>query len=158
MSEHYDIIAVGAGFATSFFLHRYLAKTSGPVRVLVLEAGALKSHGDQLAEGDPLRVTERRQAQADKHFVNKTPEKIWRFFTGFGGGSNCWVACAPRLIPEDFELKTRYGIGMDWPLTYSELEPYYCDAEDLMNIGGHSNRAPYPRSRPYPQEPAGGML
>ena len=152
MSEHYDIIAIGTGFATSFFLHRYMAKTQRSLKVLVLEAGPMKSHREQLAEGDPMRITDTRQSVTDQQFVNKNPEKIWRFYWGFGGGSNCWVACTPRQIPEDFELKSKYGIGEDWPLTYDELEPFYCDAEDLMQIGGDSENSPYPRSRPYPQK------
>lgn len=153
MSESYDIIAIGTGFASSFFLHRYLSKSTRPLRVLVLEAGPYKTHKDQLTEGNPMEAGVRRQARADAQFVNKTPEKTWRFYTGFGGGSNCWVACTPRLVPEDFELHTKYGVGMDWPLSYDDLEPYYCDAEDLMQVGGDSDRTPYPMSRPYPQKP-----
>lgn len=151
MSEHYDIVAVGTGFATSFFLHRYMANTDRPLKILVLEGGPMQTHADQLAQGDPMKVTHIRQARTDEQFVNETPEKIWRFFWGFGGGSNCWVACTPRQLPEDFELKSKYGIGADWPISYNDLEPYYCDAEDLMQIGGDSENSPYPRSRPYPQ-------
>lgn len=152
MSDSYDVVVVGTGFASSFFLQRYLANSPGPLKVLVLEAGPLRTHKEQLREGNPLEVSERRQAVADDQFINKTPKKTWRFHWGFGGGSNCWVACTPRQIPEDFQLKTKYGIGEDWPITYDELEPYYCDAEDLMQIGGDSESSPYPRSRPYPQQ------
>jgi choline dehydrogenase-like flavoprotein len=152
MSESYDIVAVGTGFASSFFLHRYLERSSRPLRILILEAGPMKTHKDQLTEGDPMEVGIRRQARADAQFVNASPEKTWRFYTGFGGGSNCWVACTPRLVPEDFELYSKYGIGMDWPLSYDELEPYYCQAEEMMQVGGDSDRSPVPRSKPFPQK------
>jgi choline dehydrogenase-like flavoprotein len=55
------------------------------------------------------------------------------------------------VLPEDFELRTRYGFGQDWPISYDDLEPFYCDAEDLMSVGGDSERSPSYRSRPYPQ-------
>lgn len=143
----YDIVAVGTGFATTFFLQEYLKNNPGVKRVLVLEGGPFISHAEQLKHRD-LRWMIKRTWEM---FINNTPEKLWNFFPAFGGGSNCWAACTPRLLPEDFRLHTTYGIGADWPISYEELEPYYCDAEDLMQISGNSEDTPYPRSRPYPQ-------
>ena len=37
------------------------------------------------------------------------------------------------MLPEDFELRSRYGVGRDWPLDYADLEPYYRQAE--LEIG-----------------------
>jgi choline dehydrogenase-like flavoprotein len=150
--ESFDIVAVGTGFATSFFLHRFLANRSDPLRILVLDAGQRFTHAEQLA----LRKSEARpnsRTNNEKQFVNLTPDKAWFFTTAFGGGSNCWYACTPRLMPEDFELNTRYGIGADWPLRYDDLEHYYCDAEALMNVAGDATDSPYPLSRAYPQRP-----
>lgn len=151
-AESYDIVAVGTGFATTFFLHRYLQRVTKPLRILVLDAGKRFTHAELLG----LRRSEDRPnsfSQLQNQFVNLTPEKAWYFTTAFGGSSNCWYACTPRLMPEDFELKTRYGVGADWPISYDDLEPFYCDAEDLMNVSGDSTASPYPRSRPYPQRP-----
>lgn len=40
------------------------------------------------------------------------------------------------------------GVGADWPVSYDELEPYYCDAEDIMSVAGPPNEdSPFPRSR-----------
>jgi choline dehydrogenase-like flavoprotein len=52
-------------------------------------------------------------------------------------------------MPNDFRMRTEYGVGRDWPLSYDNLEDYYCDAEDLLAVAG-PERTPYPRSRPYP--------
>ncbi len=57
------------------------------------------------------------------------------------------------MLPEDFELSTRYGVGADWPLSYAELEPFYTRAEEIMAISGPDNTALFPRSKPYPQPP-----
>src|SRR5690554_2992457 len=121
--NQYDIVAVGTGFATTFFLHRYLQRSARNLRVLVLEGGEFISHSEQMKHSKDLRWMIRRTWD---QFVNNSPEKLWNYFPAFGGGSNCWAACTPRLLPEDFRLKSTYGVGADWPLTYEELEPYYC--------------------------------
>lgn len=46
-------------------------------------------------------------------------------------GSALW-----RLIPNDFRLQTLYGRGRDWPISYADLEPYYCRAEEELGVSG----------------------
>jgi choline dehydrogenase-like flavoprotein len=144
IDDGFDLILVGTGFASAFFLHRYLKRAGPKVRVLVLERGELHEHSTHLAR----RETITKNSQAQVH--NLTPEKPWVFQYTFGGGSNCWFGSTPRLTVEDFRLRTKYGQGRDWPLDYDELEPYYCDAEDLLAISGDSVDTPHLRSRPYP--------
>lgn len=147
-SDSYSLIVVGTGFAGSFFLHRYLERAPADARVLVLERGARR---DQAWH---IKNVSRLHGDADAAFTNRTPWKPWRFNLSFGGASNCWWACTPRMLPEDFELRSRFGVGADWPLGYEELEPYYCEAEELMAISGPEDAgALFPRSRPYPQPP-----
>jgi choline dehydrogenase-like flavoprotein len=57
------------------------------------------------------------------------------------------------MTPADFQLRTRFGVGSDWPISYDDLEPYYCQAEELMQVAGPAQHAICPRSRPCPQEP-----
>ena len=71
----------------------------------------------------------------------------------FGGGSNCWWACTPRMLPVDFELYSRYGVSVDWPLRYDDLEGDYAAVERRMQVAGDSQRSPMPRSLPFPQPP-----
>ncbi|RWE71949.1 MAG: GMC family oxidoreductase, partial [Mesorhizobium sp.] len=67
---------------------------------------------------------------------------------------NCWFAQTPRFHPKDFRLKSLYGIGLDWPLSYDDLEPFYCTAEAIMSISGDPDMAAVmPRSGPFPQPP-----
>ena len=70
---------------------------------------------------------------------------------GFGGNSKCWMGGTTRMMPGDFELKSRYGVGTDWPFRYDELETHYCDVEETMQISGPSD-SPMPRS-PIPLPP-----
>jgi len=54
-----------------------------------------------------------------------------------GGSTWAWRGNTPRYIPSDFKLKTLYGVGVDWPISYDDLEPWYCDAEDALGVAGN---------------------
>jgi choline dehydrogenase-like flavoprotein len=142
----YDLILVGTGFASSFFLHEYLRHAKPDAKILVLERGRRFSFRELLEIRHGLRTI------GDRTF-RRSGRKPWLYAPSFGGTSNMWYGNTPRFLPEDFELHSRFGVGLDWPIGYDELEPYYCDAEDLMTISGPSERSPVPRSRPYPQSP-----
>ena len=79
--------------------------------------------------------------------------KSWIFSLGFGGSSKCWWGTTPRLLPADFEMQSRFGVGRDWPLSYDDLAPYYDQVEATMSISGPQDAWPFPRSGPYPQPP-----
>jgi len=146
MASRYDLIIVGTGFAGAFFLMRYLERAPATARVLVLERGA--------RDPKPWQLEHRRSSSIDpaQVFHNKTPEKVWFTSPGFGGNSKCWMAGATRMMPGDFQLRTRYGVGIDWPMTYDDLEAHYCTAEQVMLISGPAD-SPMPRSKPFPLPP-----
>jgi choline dehydrogenase-like flavoprotein len=128
------------------------------VRVLVLERGYLDSHDWQLENERQSHGVGESQTSSridpKTTFVNKHPDKHeWVHNPSFGGGSNCWTANTPRFMPSDFEMQSRYGVGVDWPLSYDDLEPFYERAEQLMAISGPNDGSPYPRRSPYPQPP-----
>ncbi len=70
-----------------------------------------------------------------------------------GGSTLHWSGWTPRFQPEDLELHSRTGKGLDWPIRYKDLEPYYSQAEELLNVTGPLTPAPgHPtpwRSKPY---------
>ncbi len=55
---------------------------------------------------------------------------------GVGGGSVHWASFTPRLHPSDFEIHTRDGVGVDWPISYADLKPYYELLELEMPVAG----------------------
>jgi choline dehydrogenase-like flavoprotein len=84
-----------------------------------------------------------------RHDINRERE-MW-----VGGSSTQWNAITLRMIPEDFHTRTSFGYGRDWPVTYAELEPYYCRGEAMLGVAGtdeDNHFAPY-RSMPYPLPP-----
>ena len=114
MSPKHDLIVVGTSFASSFFLHRYLDHGPKDVSILVLEKGRPDSLRWQL---DNLRWS----SFEGTTIANRTPEKPWDFAIGFGGTSNAWWACTPRMMPNDFQLRAKYGDVRDAEsFTYSD--------------------------------------
>ncbi|HWT04757.1 MAG TPA: FAD-dependent oxidoreductase, partial [Xanthomonadales bacterium] len=46
-----------------------------------------------------------------------------------GGTTRHWLGTSLRNCPNDFRLKTAYGQGVDWPIGYDDLAPWYAKAE-----------------------------
>lgn len=147
MIEYYDAVIVGSSFSSSFFLLKLLEKLGPNSRILVLERGKIDSHEWQ------IQHLKNSSFQEDSLYVNHTPRKPWVTHIGFGGNSNCWWGCTPRMMPADFQLNKRYGVGIDWPIQYDDLEPYYSEAEQIMAVSGSQYLTPFPKQQPYPQPP-----
>ncbi len=49
-------------------------------------------------------------------------------------------------------IKTLYNLGVDWPMTYAKLDPFYQQAEEIWGVSGAENTGS-PRSQPFPMEP-----
>jgi choline dehydrogenase-like flavoprotein len=72
---------------------------------------------------------------------------------GVGGTTLHWLGLAPRFHEKDFEMESRYGLAVDWPVSYADLRPYYAAAESAMGVAGSEDNpfAP-PREEPFPME------
>jgi choline dehydrogenase-like flavoprotein len=53
-----------------------------------------------------------------------------------GGTTMHFESKTPRMLPEDFEMRTRFGVGLDWPISYTDLMPYYTRAEFELGVSG----------------------
>jgi len=151
--EHYDLVIVGTGFASSFFLKKYLSKASADKKVLVLEKGHFYPQAERLKIKKGLSSAYQKYEQPwEDHILNLNKNKEWPFTTAYGGSSNCWWGCTPRFMPNDFKMKSVYGIAQDWPVSYEELDPYYYEAEEIMSVSGPEG-TPFPRKGKYPLPP-----
>jgi choline dehydrogenase-like flavoprotein len=63
------------------------------------------------------------------------------------------MGTTPRLLPEDFELRSRYGVGRDWPVSYDDLRPYYAEAEKLLGVAGQATDLMPGAEYPLPAHP-----
>lgn len=147
LAEKWDVIIAGTSFAAMFF-SRALPNN---LKILFVEKGTVQVHDDQLRSGTLGRETLDQENTSDH-------EKIWVAHSKFGGNSNCWWGQTPRFHPNDFSLKTLYGIGQDWPLNYDDLEPFYGEVERVMEIAGGGNEHILPRSTPFPFPPHASSL
>ena len=151
--EHYDVVIVGAGISGSLLAK---ALTRAGLRVLILEAGpasawsfkgysghlqhfySASSKGPEAAWPPAANAPQPDTADlrsSNGYFIQKGPDKYASSYSRLQGGSTLhWLGVSLRMLPEDFELHTRYGVGQDWPLRYSDLEPYYRQAEREIGV------------------------
>lgn len=142
----WDVVVVGSGFGSLFFLKRYL-ELKPRSRILILERGR---HNTSEWQQKNLKNSDVPETST---FVNESP-KDWAFTIGLGGSTNCWWGQSPRLHPSDFELRTRHGVGVDWPVTYDDLIPYYKQVERIMPVSGPNDLdSEFPGTGQYPQRP-----
>ena len=113
---------------------------------LVLEAGNSSPVGDwrDLKWYDPQR-----------DFLSVESESVYRTdflrVKALGGSAEAWEGYVPRWNVADFRQHSLFGVGVDWPFGYEDIEPYYREAERLVGAAGNAgNPKDGPRSAPYP--------
>ena len=157
-----DVVIVGSGVCGSLVAARL---ASQGVKVLVLEAGPRVQRAAALAQyrAAPIKIPEcpypnepyaprGRSDQADAYFLQNGPNKFESTYLRQVGGTTWhWLGTTLRFVPDDFRLRSKFGVAVDWPITYDDLEPWYCEAERELGVAGDSNAAlDAPRSQPYP--------
>lgn len=128
-TQEYDVIIVGSGAGGSAVAYRL---TQAGKRVLMLEKGShLPRDGSTLdvktvfREGRFKNKTEWSDAQG-KTFV---PDE----FYNVGGKTKWYGAALLRMAPHEFDADPEFQCR-DWPIAYSDLEPYYKEAERLLHV------------------------
>lgn len=59
-----------------------------------------------------------------------------------------------RMMPEDFKVASLYGKGLDWPIDYEDLRPYYDKVQDEVGISGDASIETWrPAGTSYPMPP-----
>jgi len=90
--------------------------------------------------GEPYLI--QRKATPDKWeaasdtSVNSSQNFIWWRTRMLGGRTNHWGRFSFRMGPYDFKPYSRDGLGMDWPINYEDLAPYYDKVERLIGVFG----------------------
>jgi choline dehydrogenase-like flavoprotein len=166
----YDAIVVGSGMSGGWAAKELTEKG---LKTLVLEAGRPIVPEQDYVEhvpswemkfrgmGDRRRQLKDQPIQStcyacdewsSKFFVNDTENpyttaegKPFRWIRGrqVGGRSILWGRQTYRWSDLDFEANLREGIGIDWPIRYADIEPWYSYVEEFVGISGEALGLPH---------------
>jgi choline dehydrogenase-like flavoprotein len=158
-----DVVVIGSGVAGALTAYRLAAKG---VKVAILEAGPridraqivkafTETHKLDLSGGFPNEKWAPRPdwSRPDDDFLEQAGPDISRleYLKVVGGTTWHWAAVANRMTPVEFRMNTAYGVATDWPLSYDDIEPFYCEAEHEIGVAGDGKADDgAPRSRPFP--------
>ncbi len=163
----FDAIVVGSGISGGWAAKEL---TEAGLRTLVLERGRNVEHVKDYptATLDPWELPHgNRPTQKDleeyhvqkdlylfgqdsKHFLVKDSEhpynavKDFRWFRGYqvGGRSLLWARHCFRWSDLDFEANAKEGVGIDWPIRYKDIEPWYDRVETFIGVSGENAGLP----------------
>jgi len=150
-----DICIVGSGITAAMMALKLTSERKA--KVTVVEAGGASA---------PFAERGRRRARWQSYGETPWPndhlddQNALGTAHGFspsmhvGGLAMHWGAVTPRYSPEDFRLRSLYGVGDDWPVSYEDLDPFYQEAEEKMGIAGEQGPPDLdPRGKPFPLPP-----
>ena len=161
MPQQYDAIVVGSGITGGWAAKELCEKG---LKTLLLERGRNLEHITDYvnATKDPWQITHRgltSQAVAAIHqvpiragFFTEANADFWTnelecpyveakpflWVRGYhvGGRSLMWGRQSYRWSDFDYEANLKQGIGVDWPIRYRDIAPWYDHAERFAGISG----------------------
>ena len=150
MAADFDFVIIGTGMGGGTLA--YALRESG-ARILLLERGGFLPQEAQNWQVAAV-FGENRYKPAETWIDARDGRRFKPGVHYFvGGNTKVYGAALPRFRRQDFAaLEHEGGLSPAWPLSYEELEPYYCLAEELFFVHGSAGADPSepPRSRPYP--------
>ncbi len=150
-NEKVDAVIVGAGASGGVFAS-VLARAGK--KIVLLEQGPDWQMSDLISSD----IWSRRIKGAGpaviydgKHPVGRTGDMGW----GTGGAALHFSANFPRLLPDDFTMKSDHGRGLDWPISYADLAPFYDRVAEEIGVSGDAKAEERwrPAGAPYPMPP-----
>src|SRR5438270_12411065 len=131
-NEKVDVVIVGAG-ASGSTSAAVLAKAGK--KVVLLESGPDWQLSDLISSD----FWGRRLKPAGSPFLleGKNPYGyVYQAGWGVGGAALHYFANFPRLMPNDFKVRSEHGRGLDWPIDYKDVAPFYDKVADDVGVSG----------------------
>ena len=162
----YDAIIIGSGISGGWAAKELCEKG---LKVLLLERGAHVAHPNYpTAIKDPwdfphrFRLTEEDKKnhyvqsrhysfkEDNKHFYmndlqnpyEETKRFDWIRGDIVGGRSLLWARACYRWSDLDFEANLKDGHGVDWPIRYKDIAPWYDYVESFIGVSGNADHVP----------------
>lgn len=153
----FDAIIIGSGFGGSMIAHKLV--NSGK-KVLMIERGDWVVRGPHnWAENASVDLTPFYTMESPYRVLAGGNKKFMGSYSCVGGPSVFYGGVSFRFREQDFENPPEIvgDSGAEWPLTYRDFEPFYSEAEKLLNVAGDHGTDPTEpfRNGPYPQSPTG---
>lgn len=144
-----DLCIIGGGI-TAAMLASKLSELRPDLSLTIVEAGKTFTRDER------LRARERQGSYGESGWPGDyIPEQaaagVISRTMAVGGSALHWGGTCNRFSEEDLKLNSMYGLYVDWPLEWKELERYCCEAERRMGVAGEPS--PFQedaRSEPYP--------
>jgi choline dehydrogenase-like flavoprotein len=148
--EHYDIIVIGSGAGGGTIAH-HLAPTGK--RILIVERGDYLARERQNWDSVEIWGKQRYRNSGKWYDANNDRQFTPKQHYYVGGNTKFYGAVLFRMRERDFGAVTHVdGVSPAWPLSYSDMEPYYTRAEQLYHVHGERGVDPLEpwASGPYP--------
>jgi choline dehydrogenase-like flavoprotein len=146
---HVDAVVVGSGAAGALVAAKLAAKGK---KVVILESGRSVLSEDMTSSDIYARSLHWGGGMAELELAS--PVTIRTYFSSgsqTGGTAAHHYAAWFRLHEEDFHMKSAFGQGNDWPISYSDLRPYYDRIQEEVGISGDAEAEVWrPEGAPYP--------
>jgi choline dehydrogenase-like flavoprotein len=81
------------------------------------------------------------------------PGTVIMNFNGVGGSTTLFAGIWPRFTPSDFRTRSTHGFACDWPISYSDLLPYYERTDQMVGVAGLGGNPAYPPGADPPLPP-----
>ena len=144
-----DICIIGSGISAAMVAEKLVEERQA--RIVVVEAGDETVPLAERAAHRARFVAYGENPWGNDHIDGMTADGIQSRSMQVGGLAMHWGGVTPRFSPEDFRVKSLYGVGHDWPVSYEELDPYYQEAERRIGVAGEQGPpALDPREKPFP--------
>jgi choline dehydrogenase-like flavoprotein len=130
--EKVDAVIVGAGASGSVFA-AVLARAGK--KVVIMDNGPGWQAADLISSdiwGRRIKPAGAPFILEGKHPVSMGAQGGW----GVGGAALHYFANFPRLLPNDFRIKSEHGRAHDWPISYGDVAPFYDRIAQHVGVSG----------------------
>ena len=148
-----DICIIGAGISAAMLAQKLL-ENKPDLKIVIVEAGQSLFDVENRMEHRQRRIEYAENPWRGDYIGDMSAQGIISRTMAVGGSAMHWGGACNRFSEEDLRLKSLYGLAVDWPLEWKELERYTCEAERRLGVAGEPG--PFPedaRSEPYPMSP-----
>ena len=149
IKEKYDVIIVGSGPSGASSAEKLVEPGKS---VLVIESGDEHDHKNHQRMERFIQEDSYYNFPRWNYEHNGEDLDLNTWMVRYEGGStNAWGGTTPRFLRSDLKMKSNLGIAEDWPISFEELEKYYCQAEKFLGVSGFEDN-PWEKGRtsPYP--------